>query len=196
MIKFGTDLDDCSLATAARILKVLGRPGEKIYNSISRYSIEECLNIPLPIVEKAIDIVLNMEDIEYMHGVREYLPKIHSLVDEFSIITLRYEHMRPNIERIIKDIFGNTAPKPIELWLAEKNKNGIPNKADIVRELDLDFYVEDRYSTALDIVKNTDCKVFLFDKPWNRYRRYYHGMTRVYSWREIYENLIEMRNEK
>ena len=189
-MKIGSDLDSCILDTATIILEKLGKPGKRLYNSISRYNIEESLNIPMNIVEKVIEYVLNLEDIPYLLDVEKYLPRIYSLCDEFSIITLRKTKMLRIIHQYIKNILGDG--NEFRIYLCNRYNNGNPNKVDIVKKLDLDIFIEDRFSTAVDVAENTSCKVFLFDQPWNR--RDHHGLTRVYSWQDIYNKLIEMGN--
>ncbi len=193
MIRFGTDMDDCLIDTSSQILKVLGKPGKKIYNSISRYEISKCLNIPIEIVEKVIEYVLNLENIPTIKDVEEYLPKIYTIVDYFSIITLRKPSSRPLVVGSVQNLLGET--KSFHLFLSDRRANGVPDKASIIEKIKLDVFVEDRFATSLDIVEKTNCKVFLFDKPWNRNRRKHHGIIRVFSWEEIYDKLLEMREK-
>lgn len=59
-----------------------------------------------------------------------------------------------------------------------------------------DFYVDDALHNLEDLVTNTDGKVLLWDRPWNRevsevWAGWRQRSTRVATWDEVYETVVK-----
>lgn len=82
-----------------------------------------------------------------------------------------------------------------ELWLQEQQlplspliMTGSHDKVNVVKALQLELFLEDRYENALSIHEETDVPVILFDAPYNR-RPLPNGVKRVSTWQEAYHQI-------
>ncbi len=65
-------------------------------------------------------------------------------------------------------------------------------KAEVIWESHIDYFVEDNPADISDIIETTDCHVFVFDYPYNRYiSGNQSGYTRVCSWFDIFMKIVE-----
>jgi len=62
-------------------------------------------------------------------------------------------------------------------------------KAGVCRELGVERMVEDGLHYATDCAEN-GIPTLLLNSPWNQAESLHEGITRVYSWAQILENLI------
>jgi uncharacterized HAD superfamily protein len=60
---------------------------------------------------------------------------------------------------------------------------GSHDKVGVVKQLDLDLFMEDRYENAISIHEQTSIPVLLFDAPYNR-KPLPTGVKRISSWNE------------
>lgn len=85
-----------------------------------------------------------------------------------------------------------------ESWL---DKSGFPryldvyytdgkSKVDYARELELDFFVEDRLSVAEELVDAVP-EVMLITRPWNEFKNSEKPILRCSNWFEVYNEITE-----
>jgi len=180
-IVFGSDLDDCILVTAPEILKELGKSSYDVLKSINRFSISDCLNLPREVVDHAIDNVLERTDLQFDESFYKTFPRLLKLVGHIYIVTSRSTHLEPG-RTILDRIMGRDE---YTLVSSSRYDTGIPRKAEIINDYGINFFVEDRFATAVDIVERTNCFVILMSKPWNKRLTKPDRVLRVNNWYEI-----------
>ncbi len=65
---------------------------------------------------------------------------------------------------------------------------GSHDKVQVVRDLSLDLFMEDRLENAIQIAEDTSIPVILFDAPYNR-RPVPDNIVRVSSWNEAVQQI-------
>ncbi|CAM2761429.1 hypothetical protein HAHI6034_08980 [Hathewaya histolytica] len=150
---------------------------------------------PEHIVKFNICEILNIEEQDYlefydMHGeemhsdniirdnAKEVLNKLH---EDHNIyyITARPEKFKKVTEEWL---YSNELPKaPVHMM-------GHHNKVEKARELNCDFFVEDRYRNSVFLAKE-GIKVLMLDTNYNRYPLI-SNMERVYNWNDIYNHIV------
>lgn len=184
-IIFGTDLDDCILETASEIIKELGWGSEEILSQIGSFSISESLGISRELVNHAIDKTLERTDLKFNNSFHLVYPILTKLVGHLYVITSRRSHLESG-EVILKKLFHDDE---FTLISSGRYDNGIPRKAEVIRQYGINFFVEDRFATAIDIIEKTNCFVILLAKPWNKRLTQPDRLIRVSNWYEILDFL-------
>jgi len=114
----------------------------------------------------------------YRESLPQELVKEHlwQLRKHYSLhyVTARSEAVRPVTEEWIKQH---------ELPLDSLIMTGSHDKVQVVRDLSLDLFMEDRLENALQIAEETSIPVILFDAPYNR-KALPSGIVRVNTWDE------------
>lgn len=105
--------------------------------------------------------------------VRHHLWNLRKQYD-LHYVTARSELVRPVTEEWIKQH---------ELPLDSLIMTGSHDKVQVVRDLALDLFMEDRLENAVQIAEDTSIPVILFDAPYNR-KAVPNNVIRVASWNE------------
>ena len=184
-IVFGTDLDDCIVETASEIIKELGYGSKEILSRIGSFSISESLNIPRELVNHAIDKTLERTDLKFNSSFYLIYPVLMKLVGHLYVITSRRSHLE-NGRTILRKLFREDE---FTLINSDRYGNGIPRKAEVIRQYGINLFVEDRFATAVDIIEKTNCFVILLAKPWNKRLTQPDRLIRVSNWYEILDFL-------
>jgi len=93
-------------------------------------------------------------------------------------------------------LISSREPRFLKITKKELDKNFIDlnyeliftnagSKVDAVNKYNIDAFVEDDAETALDLLDKTNCFIFLFDKPWNRYIGEVDRLLRVRGWYDV-----------
>lgn len=139
--------------------------------------------------------VLNIKKEEYIELYNQYGEKLHAeaKVRESAVLILRRLEQLYNIHYVSARELR--MKKVTEEWL---KKNNLPNanlhligkhnKVRKAEELNCDIFIEDRYENALQLAL-AGFKVLLINCNYNR-SPLIPGITRVYSWMDIYEEII------
>ena len=190
MTLLGTDIDGCVLDIWEVLNNIFKRDHELelSYDSISKYKIEECTGLSRDQVKAAVDEAIQSTDIPIYKDAGYYLREY--MRDEVvPFITSRSK-------RHNNETFLNLA-KYFPINKLQLFCKGQFSKGRLVRGLGLKYFVDDRVSNVIEVVReNPECRVFLIDRPWNRYfdEKFfiYKGMiTRVWGWRKIIETVRE-----
>lgn len=144
------------------------------------------------IVKFDICRILNIDESEYekfydkhgeeIHGdniARENAKEVLNDLDKDH--NIYYVTARPEKYKEVTEnwLYSNGLPKaPVYMM-------GHHNKGEIAKELNCDFFVEDRYRNSVFLAKE-GIKVLMIDTNYNRYPLI-DNITRVYNWKEIYE---------
>ena len=154
------------------------------YELISDYKIEECTGLTDKQVQFVVDESLYKVDLPVYADAEFYMNKYMKTEDVIFITSRNRRHSNETFLNLAKYF-------PLDKFriLFE----GIFTKASFVRRLKLDFFVEDRVDTVIDIAgNNPECAVLIMDRPWNKdwdESRDYDNVTRVKGWKEIIETI-------
>jgi len=194
-IKIGFDLDGVILYNPARIF----RPITIAVKTILRHKslTKTTFYYPKSVLEKILWNIVHLSSLYIADGFYE----IHKLSKEKQIqayiITSRYDCLKNDFEQWMKkmnaeDIFIGTY----------HNKNNLqPHifKAQKIKELDLDFFVEDNWDIVQYINKNTHAKCLWISNAFDKsisYNEKFMSLkeTMKYIKKEIKKNLINLNN--
>ena len=189
---FGTDLDDCVTHTAIEIIKELGYESVDMLKHIHRFSISECLNIPRTLVDSAVDRVLERTNLKIQDSFIRVVPELLHKVGHIYVITSRHSHIDSG-KRVLEGVLYEDE---FTLLSCDRYPSGIPNKAELITQLGIGVFVEDRYATAVDIVENTNSYVLLMNKPWNRRYFYPERVVRVNDWYGVLEFVSKLKERR
>lgn len=126
----------------------------------------------------------------------EVIKELKNMGHNIYIITARNKTMNPLIEQ---NCLFNLEELTLQ-WLENNNIYcddiyfDAGDKVDIIKELKIDYMLEDYSKNVESIVTETDCKVFIFDNYSNRLVEDNDKITRVYSmvdWFEKFKKQIE-----
>jgi len=178
--EIGFDIDGVVADTMKAFIRVAKEEFGINYISkeqITSYWIEECLPIPLDIIETIINRLLADPfgiELEPLPGAREVLVRL-AAHGRLTFVTAR------------------PAKEPIEAWLFSLLSD-VPRgdirviatgqhsaKARVLEELKLKYFIEDHLETCQDLHKR-GIRTIVFDQPWNR------GHTpflRIRSWKAL-----------
>lgn len=145
--------------------------------------------------------VLDIPQEDYLKFYEELGEKLHSdsKVRESAVMILRRLDQIHNIHYVTA---RETKMREVtKKWIV---KNNLPNsqlhllgshyKVQKAEELKCDIFIEDRYENALQLAL-AGFKVLLIDCTYNR-SPLIHGITRVYSWMDIYEEIESYADSK
>ena len=182
----GSDIDgviiDIVSVMRERFLDLYGY--DLSYELISDYKIEECTGLTDKQVQFVVDESLYKVDLPVYADAEFYMNKYMKTEDVIFITSRNRRHSNETFLNLAKYF-------PLDKFriLFE----GIFTKASFVRRLKLDFFVEDRVDTVIDIAgNNPNCAVLIMDRPWNKdwdESRDYDNVTRVKGWKEIIETI-------
>jgi len=146
-------------------------------SDVTKYEIHEVLNIPREDYLKFYELYR-----EHMHiesDLREDAKQILSILKQLhniSYVTARDVALR----EITVEWFTKHGLPQAELYLL-----GTHYKVDQAKELKCHIFIEDRYENAIQLAL-AGFKVLLIDCTYNQ-RILIPGITRVFSWKDIYE---------
>ena len=97
------------------------------------------------------------------------------------------------------DIPNSDIKKITEKWLADNNIvydrmfMGAEEKLKLVKENNVDIFIDDSFNNCKDVVENTNSKVYLMTTMVNEKLKH-KDIKRVYSWPEIYDLINKEEN--
>jgi hypothetical protein len=145
------------------------------------YNLFQCLGIEKHIMEDLINLTLDEEhtkQIMPLPGAAEVLTELAGAAP------LRFITARVHSEWIAQWICNILPGVPDER--IKVIASGAPEKkADILLGLEVQYFVEDRIETCLDL-KKAGIEPVLFEQPWNR-NEPADGIIRVSNWRQLRE---------
>jgi len=150
---------------------------------ITSYWIEECLPIPLDIIETIINRLLADPfgiELEPLPGAREVLVRL-AAHGRLTFVTAR--PAKEPIEAWLLSLLSDVSHKDIRVIATGQHSA----KARVLEDLKLKYFIEDHLETCQDLHKR-GIRTIVFDQPWNR------GHTpflRIRSWKAL-SDIIKM----
>ena len=144
---------------------------------ITSFQVEECLDMPLPLVEEIFNEILTdsvATGLKPMPGMREVINELAGLA-QVTIITARPQ-WQP-VADWLDTIFPARTCRKINL-IAMGDHDG---KISYIRDEGLNYFVDDRTQTCR-LLHDAEITPLVFSQPWNRNR---HTFQSVESWQEI-----------
>jgi uncharacterized HAD superfamily protein len=185
-VEIGFDIDGVVADTGGAFLNIARR--EYGINSLSleditRFEVEVCLDIELQIIDEIFKRLLDEPLDSGLQPMDDAMAVLHKFAEQ---APLTFVTARPDEE-------------PIDLWLQHfleprvyKNMRLVAmgehdNKASYIKNLDLQYFVDDRLQTCLSLV-DEGITPLVFNQPWNRHE---HGLQTVENWQAIHALCFE-----
>ncbi len=154
------------------------------YNDVTRYNLEECLDIDPNIINMVIDDILTGNyavSLKPVLGAGEVLTRINQQQSPVLFVTARPSQgsLLSWMEETL--LLPAACAKIIATGSFEA-------KADELKQRDISVFVDDRLETCFDLAQ-AGITPILFKQPWNREK---HPFMEVGSWQEL-ESLIEFK---
>jgi uncharacterized HAD superfamily protein len=195
-MKIGVDLDD---VLADLLNKLVKFHNEKFGTSLTR---KDFNNYNLWKVwggtkEETVQKLYDFYNSDYskkvgvIDGAKESvnsLKKNHKLV----VITSRQNDFIEQTERWVNENFPGVF-SGIYFTNYQSRSGKIRTKSEICDKLGIDILIEDSLKFAKDCAR-PDRKVFLLDRPWNQSSDLPENLTRVFSWKEILNQIKGIEN--
>ncbi|MFH1711483.1 MAG: hypothetical protein ABH840_04185 [Nanoarchaeota archaeon] len=178
-MKIGIDVDDVLTETFKKFLKVYNERYSKNFEfeNLSSFYLWDVLDISKEEAFNLVDEIME-EELEVVEGAVEGVVGLKETHEVF-IITSRPERHIKITEDFIKKYFGD-----LKIFYSKGVHGGEKTKAEICKELGIDFFVEDCDMYALDCAEK-GIKVLLLDKPWNKSAVESNNLIRVKNWGEV-----------
>ena len=117
----------------------------------------------------------------------EVIGKLREQGHKIYLITARWDMKKDNVEEITKD------------WLEKNNVEydglflNASNKLELVKENDIDLFIDDSFKNCKNIIDNSNTKVYMMNSKANESFNY-KNIQRVFSWPEIYDLINGEKN--
>jgi 5'(3')-deoxyribonucleotidase len=144
---------------------------------ITCFQVEDCLNIPVPVVETIFGAILQdslTTGLQPMTGAVEVISEMAAAAP-VTIITARPLHQP--VQDWLEHFFPAAACANIRLVAMGRHDD----KARYIHEHKLRYFVDDRIETCLQLA-DTAITSLVFSQPWNQGK---HTLPCVGSWQEI-----------
>jgi 5'(3')-deoxyribonucleotidase len=152
-----------------------------LYEQITSYSLEECIDINKEIMASIVQKLLD----------GNYSATLQPIKDAPKVLSKLGRKYGP-----VLFVTARPYPGPIKKWILENLSLGQPSieivttgsfdaKAEILKDRNISYFVEDRLETCFTL-KEAGITPILFKQPWNRQN---NRLIEVGSWNEL-ENLI------
>lgn len=144
---------------------------------INSFQVESCLNIPLEIVGKIFDDILQDSlgtGLKPIAGALETLTRLN-VISDVIVITARPE-LQP-----VQDWFDHFYPSNSGNRIRLVATGDHDNKEDFIRDYGLHHFIDDRAKTCLQLAE-AGLSPIVYTQPWNRDQ---HNLPAVRDWEEI-----------
>lgn len=144
---------------------------------ITTFQVEDCLDIPAPLVEEIFDAILRdslASGLQPMEGAVEVITAMSSTAP-VTIITARSLHQP--VEEWLEHFFSAAVCSNIRLVAMGRHDD----KARHIHEHQLRYFVDDRAETCLQLA-DMAITPFVFSQPWNQGK---HALQSVENWQEL-----------
>jgi 5'(3')-deoxyribonucleotidase len=145
---------------------------------ITAFQVEDCLNIPVPVVEEIFNAILHdslATGLQPMTGAVEVITRMAGAAT-VTIITAR--PLRQPVQDWLEYFFPASVCANIRLVAMGCHDD----KARYIHDHKLRYFVDDRAETCLQLA-GTAITPFVFSQPWNQGK---HDLQSVRNWQEIH----------
>jgi len=193
MKRIGCDVDGVIFNTIPMYIDAINRLLDTAYHTVdllNEYSLEQGLGISEEIAETAITSALSTGEYPCIPGARllNGILQYEGIFEIPTFISARSGLFWLLTRRALVREYGEN----LILYCHDDWKK----KSNLVRQDGLDYFIEDSLHHAIDIVFNTDCKVFLLNTTYNQETPEFRAedvqalteggaITRVNNWIEI-----------
>jgi uncharacterized HAD superfamily protein len=182
----GFDIDGVVADTAGAFLRIAREKygiNSLSLEDITRFEVEDCLDIELRIVDEIFSRLLDDPLRSGLQPMEDSMDVLHEFAGQ---APLTFVTARPDKE-------------PIALWLQHFLKAPVyddmrliamgehDNKAGYIKQLGIEYFVDDRLQTCLMLV-DMGITPLVFNQPWNRHE---HDLQTVDNWQAIHALCFE-----
>jgi len=159
-------------------------------SDVTRYEFCECLDISYEKCFEVIDYVIynpficNVRPVENAVEVLTELSKHMDLI----FVTARYEKSKQKTKELIYHILPDVDKDKITIIHGKGSK-----KYKILNDLNIKYFIDDRSRNVRALSQN-NITAYLFTRPWNAKTRPDDSFTRVSTWEEISNLIMEIRS--
>jgi uncharacterized HAD superfamily protein len=183
-IVFGSDLDGCLFGSIPVIIDWINREFglDLTEGDMVEHSLENITGLTGEQLDPVIRDALCNGDVGCVRGAVDVVRWIAMNCTSHPIyfVTSRHGSIRRRTLEQLNDAFKGGL-----VYRLYHRDNG---KEEVINDLGIQVFVEDRAKHAVKIAENTNCRVLLFDRQWNRHldtRRYFPQITRVSNWLHV-----------
>jgi len=179
--EIGFDLDGVIAATGETFLRLACQDfGHCSFSleDIKDFEVEDCLGIPKDHVELLFYSIMKnslQTGLQPMKGAVEVIAQLATLAT-VTIITAR--PLTQPVSDWLAHFFPDETCQNINL-VATGDHN---DKTRYIKEHNLQYFVDDRVETCLQLAAETNITPIVYNQPWNRGR---HTLAQVNDWQEI-----------
>ena len=184
--EIGFDLDGVIADTAEAFIRLACEEHDFCsfaLRDITAFQVEDCLNIPLSVVEKIFEAILLdslATGVKPMAGAVEVISEMTATAP-VSIITAR--PLQQPVEDWLEHFFPASACANIRLVATGRHDD----KARHIHQHGLRYFIDDRAETCLQLADLTKATLMpitplVFSQPWNQGK---HSLQSVGNWQEI-----------
>jgi len=181
---FATDIDGCVLKMNDLFADYFSEKYKTClrYEDITDYNIENLIEgITKDEVREAFYDIIDQQTLEVEDQSKEVLSWVSELSKRVLIfITSRNPKLGVKTYDNLNKFFND-----MDFVVFHEQKE--TRKSDYINKYGINLFIEDNLDTALDIVANTNCKVLLRDRPWNRHIniKSFKNLERVFNWIQV-----------
>lgn len=183
--EIGFDLDGVIADTAEAFIRLACQ--EFNYCSfrledITSFEVEDCLNIPTPLVEQIFYSILKDSLGTGLQPMSGAVQTITNMAEQAKVTIITARPLHQPVADWLDHFFPARTCEQITL-VAMGNHD---DKTRYIREHQLRYFVDDRVETCLQLAEN-DITPIVYSQPWNQGR---HNLQQVGSWQEIEERIL------
>lgn len=178
--QIGFDIDGVVADTAEAFIRLAGQ--DHGFNAISleditEFEIEDCLDIPAAIINKVFGRLLSDPLAVGLKPMENAIPVLKEFAAAAPLTFVTARPYREPIAEWLTELLGPEISRAARLVAMGEHDD----KAHHIKELGLDFFVDDRAETCI-ILDREGIVPMVYDQPWNRGR---HGFQTVDNWLAI-----------
>ncbi|MEA1934277.1 MAG: hypothetical protein U9N60_07600 [Thermodesulfobacteriota bacterium] len=178
----GFDIDGVVADTAGAFIR-LARSDYGVDNisvdDITDFVVEDCLPLDAELVDEIFNRLLVAPTESGLKPMAGAVKVLRNLSREAPLTFVTARPLKEPIELWLENVLGRNVFSNARL-IAIGDHDG---KADYIKELGLEYFVDDRAETCMALAKK-DITPIVFNQPWNRGR---HNLKSVDSWDSIKE---------
>ncbi len=118
----------------------------------------------------------------------EKIKKLKEKGNKIYLITARWDMENHNVKEITLEWLRNNDVQYDEFFM------NADEKLKIVKDKNIDVFVDDSFDNCKSIAYGSNAKVFLMD-TWVNKNLQDEKITRVYSWPHLYQKIVKLREE-
>jgi len=202
-IKLALDFDDVMYQTSSLIIEEVNKKFNlniRLQDLNNNFFLEEVLkgySKDIEDIKRYVhDLIITSYEIEkelYLEDNLCWLSYIQVIDNVVEVITNRKENSIQATESLLNNLYDKIDIN-FNLYMIgsqDYSFSNLPAKDIILNETNAEVFIEDRADTIETVLKNTNCKVLIYDKPWNRSLKEDNKRSyRVFNWNQISSKIL------